>query len=373
MRTRVLGAAVLAAVLLLLPAAAGAKEEPVDTRELEQAWQQLEEQYGQYLPKFAWRDLGATLDFRGLIAGIARFFFHQVWANASLLGKLIVLAVLGALIRNLQASFSLEGVAQVCRGVVFMALLTIVMYSFSLSVSLARETVQAMADLITSLVPVLLSLLAGLGSVMAASTFQPVLLVASALVGNVVSNIVLPLLLAASVLAVVDQMLLGKRIDKFAALLKDFGVWLLGFLLTVFVGVTVVNGAVAAVADGIALRTGKFTAKAFIPVVGGMFSDAFETVAGAALVLINSIGLFGAVAVVISCLFPILKLFAITLIYRGTAALIQPLGEEAVSETLDIMARYMYAIIGAVAGVGLMFFMIITIMAAAANLPAMLR
>jgi stage III sporulation protein AE len=137
--------------------------------------------------------------------------------------------------------------------------------------------------------------------------------------------------------------------------------------------VTIVNGAAAAVADGVALRTGKFTAKAFIPVVGGMFSDAFETVAGAALVLNNSIGLFGAIAIVVSCLFPIIKLFVITLIYRGTAALLQPLGEDAVSDTLDIMARYMYAIIGAVAAVGLMFFMIVTIMAAAANWPAMLR
>ena len=87
----------------------------------------------------------------------------------------------------------------------------------------------------------------------------------------------------------------------------------------------------------------------------------------------NSIGLFGAIAIVVSCLFPIIKLFVITLIYRGTAALLQPLGEDAVSDTLDIMARYMYAIIGAVAAVGLMFFMIVTIMAAAANWPAMLR
>ena len=373
MRAQVFLAAALAAAVLLLPMAAGAREQPVDTRELEQAWQQLQEQYGQYLPQFKWRDLGATVDFRGLVAGLARFFFHQVWANASLLGQLIVLAVLSALVKNLQASFSSQGVAQVCRVVVFMVLLTISMYTFGLAVSLARQTVQAMSDLITSLVPVLLSLLAALGSLAAASVFQPVLLTVSALVGNVVSNIVLPLLLAASVLAVVDRMLIGIRIDKFAGLLKDFAVWLLGFLLTVFVGVTIVNGAAAAVADGVALRTGKFTAKAFIPVVGGMFSDAFETVAGAALVLNNSIGLFGAIAIVVSCLFPIIKLFVITLIYRGTAALLQPLGEDAVSDTLDIMARYMYAIIGAVAAVGLMFFMIVTIMAAAANWPAMLR
>ncbi|HBS93760.1 MAG TPA: stage III sporulation protein AE [Firmicutes bacterium] len=373
MTARVLGAAVLVAVLLLLPAAAVAQEQPVDTSELEQAWELLQEQYGNYLPEFSWQDLGATVDFRGLVSGLARYLFHQVWANASLLGQLVILAVLSALIKNLQSSFSSQGVAQVSRAVIIMVLLTMSAYSFSLAVNLARQTVQAMTGLIISLVPVMLTLLVALGSVTAATAFQPVLFTATALVGTVVSNIVLPLLFAAAVLAVVNQMVLGIEINKLAGLLKDLAVWLLGFLLTVFVGVTVINGAVAAVADGVALRTGKFAAKTLIPVVGGMFSDAFETVAGAALVLKSSIGLFGVIALVVSCFFPVLKLFAITLIYRGTAALLQPLGEDAVSDTLEIMARYMYAVIGAVAAVGLMFFMLITIMVAAANLPTMLR
>lgn len=366
-------AALLALALVGLPGAANAAEQPVDTRELEQAWQELQEQYGQYLPEFAWRNLGSTLDFRGLTVGLARYLFHQVWANAALLGQLILLAVLSALIGNLQASFAGAGVAQCSRAVIFLVLLSVCMYSFSLGLGLARSTVQGMTGLVTALVPVMLSLLAALGSLAAASVFQPVLLTAATLVGNVVGNIVLPLLLAAAALAVVDRMLSGTRIEKLAGLLKDLAVWLLGFLLALFVGATILNGAAATVADGIALRTGKFAAKATIPVVGGMFSDAFETVAGATLVLKNSIGLFGAIALAVSCLFPLLKLFAITLIYRGTAALLQPLCEDAVSDTLATMAKYMYALIGAVAAVALMFFLVIVIVVAAANFMVMLR
>jgi stage III sporulation protein AE len=370
---RIVASAILVASLVLLPVFVSAQEERVDTKELELAWQQLEDEYGQYLPDFNWKDLGSLVDYPALVGGLARYFFHQVWANANLLGQLIILAVLSALIANMQASFSSEGVAQVCRAVIFMVLFSVTMYSYSLAVDLARNTVQAMTDMVLALVPVLLSLLAALGSISAAALFQPLLLTTAAVVGNVVDNIVLPLLFAASVLAVVNQMLVGVGINKLAGLLKDISLWLLGFLVTIFAGVTIVNGGVAAVADGVAMRTGKFTAKAFIPVVGGMFSDAFETVAGAALILKNSIGLFGVIAVSVICLFPILQLFAITLIYRGTAALLQPLGEDAVSETLEVLARHMYAVIGAVAAVGLMFFIIITIIVAAANFMVMLR
>jgi stage III sporulation protein AE len=372
LRARIVGAVLLIVALVLLPVFVTAQEDGVDTRGLEQAWQKLEEKYSRYLPDINWKDPGSTVEVPALVGGLARYFFHQVWANASLLGQLIILAVVSALIGNLQASFSSQGVAQVGRAVVFMVLFSVSMYSFSLAVGLARDSVRAMTDMVLALVPVLLPLLAALGSITAAAIFQPLLLTTAAVVGNVVDNIILPLLFAASALAAVNQMLAGVDIDKLAGLLKDISVWLLGFLVTVFVGVTIVNGGVAAVADGVALRTGKFTAKALIPVVGGMFSDAFETVAGAALILKNSIGLFGVIAVSVICLFPVIKLFAITLIYRGTAALLQPLGEEAVSETLEIMAKYMYAVIGAVVAVGGMFFIIITIIIAAANFMLML-
>ena len=58
------------------------------------------------------------------------------------------------------------------------------------------------------------------------------LLTTAAVVGNVVDNIILPLLFAASALAAVNQMLAGVDIDKLAGLLKDISVWLLGFLVT---------------------------------------------------------------------------------------------------------------------------------------------
>lgn len=358
---------------LVMPGMALAQEEPVDTRELERAWQDLQQQYGRYLPEFDWKNVRSTLDFTGLISGLLRYLFHEVWANAALLGQLVLLAVFSALLKNLQNSFSSEGVAQVSRAVVFLILFSICIYGFSISLSLARQTVTGMTDFMLSLVPVLLALLAGLGSLAAASVFQPIMLTAAGLVGILVSNIVMPLLLAAALLALVDKMLAGIGLEKLARFLRDGSLWVLGFLLTIFVGVSIINGGVAAVADGVALRTGKFTAKAFIPVIGSMFSDAFETVAGASLILKNSIGVFGMIGLMVICIFPLLKLFAITLIYRGAAALLQPLGEDGVSDTLETMASYMYSLIGAVAGVALMFFMVIVIIIAAANYMVMVR
>jgi stage III sporulation protein AE len=370
---RKLTAILLLVTLVLCPAVGLAEGGLVDTTEIEREWQALQQQYGQYLPEFDWRSPGSVMDFGSLFSGLLLYLFHEVWANAALLGQLLLLAVFGSLLKNLQNAFSNDGVAQVSRAVLFLVLLSVCMYSFTISMDLARRTVMGMTDFMLSLVPVMLALLAGMGSLAAAAVFQPVMITAAGIVGVVVSNLVLPLLFAAAVLALVDKMLDKVGLNKLAGFLKDGVVWLLSLLLTLFVGVTVINGAVAAVADGVAFRTGKFTAKAFIPVVGGMFADAFETVVGASLVLKNSVGVFGMIGLLVLCMFPILKLFAVTLIYRGAAALLQPLGEDAISDTLDIMAKYMYVMIGAVVGVAIMFFLVVTIILAAANIMVMVR
>ena len=95
----------------------------MDTRGLEQAWQKLEEKYSRYLPDINWKDPGSTVEVPALVGGLARYF-SPGRANASLLGQLIILAVVSALIGNLQA-FSSQGVAQVGRAVVFMVLFSV--------------------------------------------------------------------------------------------------------------------------------------------------------------------------------------------------------------------------------------------------------
>ena len=53
---------------------------------------------------------------------------------------------------------------------------------------------------------------------------------------------------------------------------------LLGLFFTIFLGVISVQGASAAVTDGITLKTAKFITGNFIPVIGRMFTDATDTV-----------------------------------------------------------------------------------------------
>ena len=59
--------------------------------------------------------------------------------------------------------------------------------------------------------------------------------------------------------------------------------------------------------------------------------------------------------------------------YRLAAALLQPLGAQELSESLHLLGNYLLLVFAAVAAVGLMFFIALTIIVGLSNVVVMLR
>jgi stage III sporulation protein AE len=127
------------------------------------------------------------------------------------------------------------------------------------------------------------------------------------------------------------------------------------------------------VADGVTIRTAKYLTGNFVPVVGRLFSDASETVIGASLLVKNAVGLSGVVIIVFLCAFPAMKIMALALIYNVSAAVMQPLGSNPIIQCLQTIGKSLIYVFAAVAAVGFMFFLAVTIIIAAGNVSVMMR
>ena len=77
--------------------------------------------------------------------------------------------------------------------------------------------------------------------------------------------------------------------------------------------------------DRVALKTAKFAVSGAVPVVGGVISDATETVLSGAALLRGSVGVFGMLCVTAICLLPFLRVGASYLCYKAGAAVLSPL------------------------------------------------
>ena len=329
---------------------------------------------GQSLPGagFSWASLGQILHGKGVLthperifSALGDLFLGELRGNLGLLGRLLVLVVLTAVLRQLHGAFEGEAIGRVADAAVFLALGLICLAGFRSAVVLARGTVQNLGSFMLALLPALVGLLAATGSVATAGLIHPALVAAVTGVGLLVQAVILPLVVLAAVLDIVSAFSPEFRLTRLAALMRQVGMSLLGLASTVFLGVVAVEGIAGSVTDGVALRTGKFAVRTLVPVVGGMLADTAELVLTSGLLLRSGLGLVGLVAVALLVVVPVLKLLALSLIYRGAAALAQPVGGDGVAAVLGGVGSAVVLLTAAVTVVGLMCFLSLAVLVGA--------
>lgn len=350
------------------------------TEEVEQYWDNLLKEYGGYFPDRSPPSLmemiipgGKGYGIGDVLSGLAKFLFHEVLYNGKLLVMIVVLTVFSMLMETLQSAFERNTVSKVAYSVTYIVLIIIAINSFSVAIGYARAAIEGMIHFMIAMIPLLLTLLASMGNIVTVSVLHPLIIFMIHTVGTLIYTIIFPLLFFSAVLHIVSSLSDKYKVTQLANLLRTVSASILGVFLTVFLGVISVQGVTAAATDGITVRTAKYVTGNFVPVVGRMLSDATDTVVSASMLVKNAIGLVGVIVIVLLCAFPALKVLALALIYNLTAAVMQPLGDSPIVTCLKTIGKSMIYVFAALASVGLMFFLAITILVAAGNVSVMLR
>ena len=350
-----------------------------DLSDITQFWNAIIHEYGGYLPEAKQGDLKSFIsqvqngDYSAYFNGFIRYFFHEFTAQLSLLGTLLILTVFSVFLRMLQNTFEQSTVSKVAYFVVFAVLLILALNSFKLGLDVALEAVETMKDYIVALLPLIVGFMVSSGSIVSGAFFHPIITFLTNTSTVLMSHMILPLLLLSTVLLLISSLSDEYKVTKLAGFIRNISIGVLGIFLTVFLAVVSVQGAATSVADGVALRTAKFVAGNFIPVVGRIFTDATDTVVSATQILKNSIGLAGVLILLLIVSFPALKILVLALLYKLTAAILQPLNAGPIVKCVDELGKSTMYIFACVCMVSFMFFLTLAALVAASNIPLMIR
>ncbi|GKU79657.1 stage III sporulation protein AE [Paenibacillus sp. L3-i20] len=349
------------------------------TEPVEHYWNKLRSDYGGYFPDQGVPSFGEMLmpgggmNLLDVFQGLLKYLWHEVLYNGKLLVTIIMLTVFSMVLETLQNAFERNTISKVAYSITYMVLVIIAVNSFHVAIGYAREAIENMITFMLAMVPLLLTLLASMGSLITVSVLHPLIIFMIHVVGTVIYTIVFPLLFFSAVLHIASALSEKFKVTQLANLLRTIAVGLLGVLLTIFLGVISVQGATGAVTDGVTLRTAKFVTGNFVPVVGRMFSDAADTVISASMLAKNAIGLAGVIILLFLSAFPALKILTLALIYNISAAIMQPLGDSPIVGCLQTIGKTMIYVFAALAAVSLMFFLAVTIILTAGNAAIMVR
>jgi stage III sporulation protein AE len=185
--------------------------------------------------------------------------------------------------------------------------------------------------------------------------------------GNAINSIVFPLILISAIVSIINHMSASIKLQRLGKFFTQIAQVALGFFLTLFVGMVTMRALYAAVLDKTALRATRFVSDNALPVIGKMFSDTIEVVAGYVVMLKQALGVLGVLIILAMILMPIVKVTAIALIYKVAAALAEPLGDARTAAVLESMSAHLFLMLAAVVAVALMFFVMIAIVAGLSN------
>jgi stage III sporulation protein AE len=353
----------------------------VDTRQVEAFLQEVSKTWDGYGPDISLKDFlevyrsGQDSKYApvAIAKGLLRYLVREVVANTGLLAMIIVLAVISALLQNMQTAFASDGTGKLAETVIYLLLVGLALTGFGIAVTTAKQVMDTLSGFMLAMLPTLLTLLAGMGGITSAAIFQPVMVTfISGAVGLMVS-IVFPLIFLSAVLEIVSGLNENFKLTGLSGLFRQGALYLIGLMFTLFLGTVAVKGAAGAVADGVTLKTAKYVMGSFIPVVGKMFSDASDLIFGSTILLKNALGMAGAAAIFFMTAFPLLKIMSVVLVYQIAGALVEPVGAKPIAKMLGTMAKSLQLVFASVAIVALMFFVGVTVIVGAGNLTVMVR
>lgn len=202
---------------------------------------------------------------------------------------------------------------------------------------LGRETVTEISQFSKVLTPVMASAAALSGGVTSASVRQMGTVLFSDILLTAIDALLLPAVYLYVGLAAAGTVLEGETLDSAGRLLKKGIGWALGGLLLLFTTYLTVSGAVAGAVDARAVKLAKSAIAGAVPVVGGILSEAAESVLAGAGVLKAGAGVLGMLAVLALCLTPFLRLGIQYLLYQVAAVVAAAAGPGRLTRLISML------------------------------------
>ena len=188
-------------------------------------------------------------------------------------------------------------------------------------IGLGREALDRMSQFSKVLLPTMTAAAAAAGAPSGAAARQLATMLFSDVLLTLINSLLLPLVYLYVAACTAYAALGNEGLKRVGELLKWAVTSILTAVVLAFVGYLTVSGVIAGSADAVTLKAAKMTISGMVPVVGGILSDAAETVLAGAGILRGAVGVFGMLGVLAICVAPFLQLGVHYLVYKLTAAL----------------------------------------------------
>lgn len=211
--------------------------------------------------------LTGKIDNSSILKKILRILGSQTTETLKTLINILVIVLIHSILKSITDGLENGEVSKIVYYVQYILIVTIIMTNFSNILKSVNETIDNLIGFSGSLVPLLITLMAYTGSITTTAVIEPLLLFMIEFIANMIKTLILPVISIITVLIVISKITDRLQINKLGNFLKSSIVWVLGIILTVFVGVVSLEGSLTSSIDGVTAKTAKAAVSSLIPIV----------------------------------------------------------------------------------------------------------
>jgi len=313
-----------------------------------------------------WKN-GFTPDFKKIGGQLKDIVLSDFKENRNVLIQILVLAAAFSILLQMTSAMDKGYTAGMCFLGVYLILMLLILKLFLIMTSTADGFFTKLVEFMQLLQPVFcMSMVYSTGTV-SAGVYYELLLLLITIVDIVFARILLPAVQILIVLELVNYMMDEQRFTRAAELLSDGIGWCVKVLTTAVLGLNIVQGLLAPGIDGVK-RSALASAAGAVPGVGGILNSMTEILASSAMLIKNSVGVAALLILVTISFLPAVKIAVFMLLYRGCAALIEPVTDKRISAAVGSLGHaaglYLKLMFHAV----LLFFLTVAVICAATTL-----
>ena len=281
---------------------------------------------------------GEEIDKERLFGTIRDAVLYEVAASRGYMLQMVLLVAAFALLYNFTNVFEHAAVTDISFYIVYMLLLALLLKSFQLISGVLSDTLGTTLDFMRALMPAFcLTMVFSTGTVTAMGFYQLTLFLLYIIEAALIYG-VLPAVHIYVMLELVNHLTREEMISRLTELILRLVEWTLKFLFTLVVGINVVQGLLSPVIDG--FKTTMFSKTVgMLPGLGASAGAVAEVMVGSGIIIKNGVGIAGILVVLLLCAGPLLKVGIMTLMYKLSAAVVQPIADKRMAGCINGMGE----------------------------------
>lgn len=301
------------------------------------------------------------LDSDRILENLMNLFLMEIKSSIFMGCEILVICIIIGLLTNLSNTFGSRTVSALGTMICSFIIIALCIGNFHQTYEYCRETMETMTSSMGILLPIMIPLLVSMGGLSSGSLLDPVIIGAVTGFNFIMQHVVLPLVFLSAIFILINSITEKDYVKKLSVFLRKTAIFITGLTVTIFTGITAIQGVVTKSADGILMNTARFSIDNFVPIVGGFAADSLDMVISCIGLIKNAVGIMGIVIILSLLIVPVIKILAVAVVYKITAIAAEPIATKNISDGLSEIGSAAVTMTVVLSVGALMFLIFITV------------